>query len=151
MSLWASFLSKKTTSTEWRAAPSFMVITWRFKSCLTSTRTPTSSIIFHLFVWFWFSLRQSLSVYLWLSWNSLCNPGWSQTQRSACLYLLSAGIKGVHHYHHPATFVIPRSRFTFLWHSGQSRDAKSNLWLLSCSLLIYFIVFCWNFRIKNKA
>jgi hypothetical protein len=24
-------------------------------------------------------------------------PGWLQTQRSACLYLLSVGIKGVHH------------------------------------------------------
>ena len=33
-----------------------------------------------------------------LSWNSLCIPGWLWTQNSACLCLLSAGIKGVHHH-----------------------------------------------------
>jgi hypothetical protein len=32
----------------------------------------------------------------------LCRPGWPQTQKSACLCLPSAGIKGVHH-HRPAT------------------------------------------------
>jgi hypothetical protein len=37
-----------------------------------------------------------------LSWNSLCRPGWPRTQKSACLCLLSAGIKGVrHHAWHP--------------------------------------------------
>jgi hypothetical protein len=30
--------------------------------------------------------------------NSLCRPGWPQTQKSACLCLPSAGIKGVHHH-----------------------------------------------------
>jgi hypothetical protein len=30
----------------------------------------------------------------WMSWNSLCRPGWSQTQKSACLCLPSAGVKG---------------------------------------------------------
>jgi hypothetical protein len=34
----------------------------------------------------------------WLSWNSLCRPGWPQTQKSACLCFSSAGIKGVRHY-----------------------------------------------------
>jgi hypothetical protein len=29
-----------------------------------------------------------------LSWNSLCRPGWLQTQKSTCLCLLSAEIKG---------------------------------------------------------
>jgi hypothetical protein len=45
--------------------------------------------------------RLGFSVYPWLSWNSLCRPGWHQTQKSACLCLPSAGIKGVHH-HCPA-------------------------------------------------
>jgi hypothetical protein len=36
-----------------------------------------------------------------VSWYSLCRPGWPQTQKSACLCLPSAGIKGVHH-HCPA-------------------------------------------------
>jgi hypothetical protein len=39
-----------------------------------------------------------LSVLPWLSWNSLCRPGWPQTQKSTCLCLPSAGIKGVHHH-----------------------------------------------------
>jgi hypothetical protein len=51
-----------------------------------------------LFVWFGFS-RQGFSVYPWLSWNSLCRPpGWPRTQRSTCLCLPSARIKGVSHY-----------------------------------------------------
>ena len=34
----------------------------------------------------------------WLSWNSLCKPGWPWTQKSSCLQLPSAGIKGVRHH-----------------------------------------------------
>jgi hypothetical protein len=34
----------------------------------------------------------------WLSWNSLCRPGWPWTQKFACLCLPSAGIKGMHHH-----------------------------------------------------
>ena len=34
-------------------------------------------------------------VYPWLSWNSLCRPGWPQIQQSTCLCLPSAGIKGL--------------------------------------------------------
>ena len=34
----------------------------------------------------------------WLSWNSVCRPGWPRTQRSACLCLPSAGIKGMRHH-----------------------------------------------------
>jgi hypothetical protein len=34
----------------------------------------------------------------WLSWNSLCRPGWPRTQKSTCLCLPSAGIKGVRHH-----------------------------------------------------
>ena len=34
----------------------------------------------------------------WLSWNSLCRPGCPGTQKSACLCLPSAGIKGVRHH-----------------------------------------------------
>jgi hypothetical protein len=38
----------------------------------------------------------------WLTWNSLYRPGWLQTQKSTCLCLPSAGIKGVCH-HCPAS------------------------------------------------
>ncbi|GAB1300669.1 Caskin-1 [Apodemus speciosus] len=41
----------------------------------------------------------------WLSWNSLCRPGWPRTQKSACLCLPSAGITGVCH-HRPARLVL---------------------------------------------
>jgi hypothetical protein len=54
------------------------------------------------FVLFCF-LKQGFSVYPWLSWNSLCRPGWPQTQKSVCFCLPSAGIKGVRH-HHPAVW-----------------------------------------------
>jgi hypothetical protein len=40
-------------------------------------------------------LRQGFSVEPWLSSNSLCRSGWPRTQKSACLCLPSAGIKGV--------------------------------------------------------
>jgi hypothetical protein len=33
-----------------------------------------------------------------MSWNSLCRPGWPQTQKFPCLCLPSAGIKGVCHH-----------------------------------------------------
>ena len=34
----------------------------------------------------------------WLSWSSLCRPGWPQTQKSSCLCLQSAWIKGLRHH-----------------------------------------------------
>jgi hypothetical protein len=42
--------------------------------------------------------KQGFSVQPWLSWDTLCRPGWPQTQKSACLCLPSAGIKGVCHH-----------------------------------------------------
>lgn len=43
-------------------------------------------------------------VFLRLSWNSLCTPSCPPAQRSACLFLLNAGIKGVrHHCSHSTT------------------------------------------------
>jgi hypothetical protein len=45
-----------------------------------------------------FFLRQGFSVQPWLSWNSLCRPGWPRTQKSTSLCLSSAGIKGVRHH-----------------------------------------------------
>jgi hypothetical protein len=31
-------------------------------------------------------------------WSTLCRPGWPQTQKSTCLCLPSAGIKGMRHH-----------------------------------------------------
>lgn len=42
--------------------------------------------------------RQGFGFYSWLSWDSFCRPCWLQTQRPARLFLLSAGIEGVHHH-----------------------------------------------------
>lgn len=50
-----------------------------------------------LFYYFFFS-RQSLPLYLRVSWNSLCRTEWPLIQRSFCFCLSSAGFKGVHHY-----------------------------------------------------
>ena len=50
--------------------------------------------------------RQGFSVQLWsLSWNLLCRPGWPRIQRSTCLCLPSAGIKGMHHHCQARTFL----------------------------------------------
>jgi hypothetical protein len=58
------------------------------------------------------------SMYPWLAQNLLGRLGWPQTQRSACLCLLSAGIKGVYH-HCPAhqslfllVFTMPTCRLS---------------------------------------
>ena len=42
--------------------------------------------------------RQGFSVQPWMSWNSLCRPGWLQTQKSTCLCLPSAVFKGMRHH-----------------------------------------------------
>jgi hypothetical protein len=53
-----------------------------------------------------------LCVALDVSGNSLCRPGWLGTQKSTCLGLLSARIKGVHHYC-LAGFFFFKTRFLF--------------------------------------
>lgn len=44
-----------------------------------------------LFFYIFYFSRQGYSVLLW---NLLCRPFWPRTQKSTCLCLLSAGIKG---------------------------------------------------------
>jgi hypothetical protein len=51
-------------------------------------------------------LRQGFFVWPWLSWNSFCRPAWLRSQKSACLCLLSAGIKGVPHHAQLTVFKI---------------------------------------------
>jgi hypothetical protein len=54
--------------------------------------------------------RQGFSVLPWLSGNSLSRPGWPRTQKSACLCLPSAGIKGVHHHARPGKGIFKAQR-----------------------------------------
>ena len=73
-----------------------------------------------VFLAFWFFgffgfLRRGFSVQLWLSWNSLCRPGWPQTQKSSCLCLPNAGIKGVHHHQAPSYFLRQRQILNLEW------------------------------------
>jgi hypothetical protein len=75
--------------------------------------------------------RQGFSVQPWLSWNSLGRPGWPQTQKSACLCLPSAGIKGVRH-HCPAKIFLSLLNIFACLHcafGGQSR-VRSPVWSL---------------------
>jgi hypothetical protein len=51
---------------------------------------------FLFFFLFWFFETEFLCV--WLSWNSLCRPGWPRTKKYAFLCHPSAGIKGMHHH-----------------------------------------------------
>jgi hypothetical protein len=64
--------------------------------CAASEKIVPRFILFYFY--FWGFSRQGFSVYPWLSWNSLCRPGWLLTQKSTCLCLPSAGIKGVRHH-----------------------------------------------------
>jgi hypothetical protein len=66
------------------------------KRSLQEIATIIVGLFVYLFLFFCFS-RQGFSVYPWLSWNSLCRPGWPRTQKSVCLCLPSAGIKGMRH------------------------------------------------------
>jgi hypothetical protein len=59
--------------------------------------------------------RQGFSVWPWLSWNSLCRPGWPRTQRSACLCLPSPGIKGVRHHLQPLLSLLLANSSILLW------------------------------------
>jgi hypothetical protein len=47
--------------------------------------------------------------------GSLCKPGWPWTQKSACLCLRSAGIKGVHH-HCPAVQLLVSKYPSLKWY-----------------------------------
>ena len=58
------------------------------------------------FFFFWFFEAGFLCIALAVM-NSLCRPGWPRTQKSTCLCLPSAGIKGVRHH---ARLVSPISR-----------------------------------------
>jgi hypothetical protein len=58
----------------------------------------SNALFFFFFFWFF---ETGFLCMAWLSWNSLCRPGWLQTQKSACLCLPNSGIKGVR-YHCPA-------------------------------------------------
>lgn len=50
--------------------------------------------LFFLFLSFACFLREGLTMYPWLTWNSLCSPGWLHVHRDlSVLCLLSAGIK----------------------------------------------------------
>jgi hypothetical protein len=70
-------------------------------------------LFFCLFLFFFFFSRQGFSVYPWLSWNSLYRPGWPWTQKSDCLCLPSAGIKGSCH-HRPAKALMLRTISKYL-------------------------------------
>lgn len=52
--------------------------------------------------------RQGLTMYLWLTWNSLSSPGWPRTHkdRSVCLSLPGSRIKGECHLARPFVFEI---------------------------------------------
>jgi hypothetical protein len=51
-------------------------------------------VLFSVLFFFWFFETG----YPWLSWNSLCRPGWPRTQKSPCLCFLSTRIKSAHNH-----------------------------------------------------
>jgi hypothetical protein len=110
----------------------------------------TGIFLVSFFFFFVFS-RQGFSVQSWSSWNSLCRPGWPRTQKSACLYFLNPGIKGVRH-HHPARCVFlfaileQKPRHDFYKVSNSTRNPQSRLLfyvsvLLSISHIPKFLLY----------
>jgi hypothetical protein len=75
--------------------------------------------------------------------DSLCGPGWPQTQRSACLCLPSAGIKGRCH-HCLATLFFLRKRLFYLTQIFFSLPLSS--FLLPSSLSLCFSLSLQNLR-----
>ena len=63
-----------------------------------SDQEECSLVIFVRCFFFFCPLWQGFSVQHLLSWNSLCRPGCPWIQKSACLCLPSAGIKGMCHH-----------------------------------------------------
>ena len=57
-----------------------------------------SVVVFGLFCFTRQGFQDRCSPGPWAAWNLLCRRGWPGTQRSACLCLLSAGIKAVRHH-----------------------------------------------------
>ena len=95
---------------------------------------------------FFFIFQDRVSLVL-LSWNSLCRPGWPQTQRSSCLCLSSTGIKGIYH-HCPVAFFFFFFSILFLVKEQMSSLIFWKLeWKLGCKLETpwswwYVIFFC---------
>jgi hypothetical protein len=94
------------------------------------------SFLFFVLFCFVFS-RQGFSVYPWLLWNSLYRPGWPWTQKSACLCLPSAGIKGICH-HSPAQGILRK----LIWPLNTSRSSDNRY---SCGLKICYWTFIYFF------
>jgi hypothetical protein len=67
-----------------------------------------------LFGWFGVSVRQSLSVYLWLCWNSLCRPSWQWIYRNS-----SASASWVLDL---KVWIASSSEFPFNWYKGLNSE-----------------------------
>jgi hypothetical protein len=55
--------------------------------------------LFYSFIWGWFCFgrsRQGVSLWPWLSWHSLCRPGWPWTHRDHPACLWSTRVTGKH-------------------------------------------------------
>ena len=90
-------------------------------------------VFFFLFIF----LRKGLSLNTWLYCNTHCSPGWPQTQKSACLCLPGAGIKGVCHH-------CPALSTSFIFSSSMLR-------LRAHTVLPNFLSGCWGFKLTSSA
>jgi hypothetical protein len=107
-----------------------------------------------LFLFFW----DRVSLYSpWLFWNSLCRPGWPWTQKSVCLCLPSAGIKGVrHHYSAWRCFTLYYLLLALVLNTCSIHSATQNQ-MYSCDRLVhvqkYFYVWymCISLCVVDKS
>jgi hypothetical protein len=98
--------------------PSFQIKQWK-SPCFLLLEESLSSILSHYFFLFLFFVLFCflfLTGFLCIALAVLeltlyCRPGWPRTQKSACLCLPSAGLKGVCRRHHqPALFLFLKAR-----------------------------------------
>lgn len=93
--------------------------------------------VFNFFIF----LRQEFSEQPWLPWNTLCRSGWPWTYISTCLWLPSAGIKGMRHPSPALMFYfafVPRSCCITLLASSCRNRLEQKDWAFLFVLLGFF-------------
>ena len=100
-----------------------------------------------LFIYFFF-LWQGVSLCCPDCPGTLCRSGWPWTQTSACLCLLSAGIKGMRHHCPPHFLLLSLSEFCIWLLLNQGRDRESCIvWASVLFFSVFFsLVIFWKTR-----
>lgn len=98
-----------------------------------------------------FGDTQGFTMYIWLSWNLHCSPGYPQIEKPTNLYFTNIGMKGTYHYTHFCHFdqtLASRSLFTLYISKCQLVSWLSFSFLLFISFYCHYIMYP---RIGSKS